>query len=207
MTEPFTPEETDRCDHICLKDDGHVARGEPHFYGYEVPSPRNLFARLAEAEARLARAEAVIKAAEFVRHESSCASVTWAHLVLEGHRHDEKPPCNCWRHDLDDALVAYHSETENKMSKFRKRPVEVEAVQFVPGPRLSNGRLRGDNDHEINLFVPGDLVLWSTDGCPCIVTLGGLMRTEPGDWIIRGIKGEFYPCKPDIFEATYEAVE
>lgn len=39
-----------------------------------------------------------------------------------------------------------------------------------------------------------------------IVTLEGVMRAERKDWIIRGVKGEFYPCKPDIFEATYEAV-
>ena len=40
-----------------------------------------------------------------------------------------------------------------------------------------------------------------------IPTLEGTMRCGPGDWIIRGVKGEIYPCKPDIFEATYEAVE
>lgn len=38
-----------------------------------------------------------------------------------------------------------------------------------------------------------------------IDTLEGTMRAHPGDWIIKGVKGEFYPCKPDIFEATYEA--
>ena len=40
-----------------------------------------------------------------------------------------------------------------------------------------------------------------------IRTLEGEMRAEQGDWIIRGVQGEFYPCKPDIFDATYEAVE
>ena len=40
-----------------------------------------------------------------------------------------------------------------------------------------------------------------------IVTLEGTMRADPGDWIITGIKGEKYPCKPDIFSATYEVVE
>ena len=40
-----------------------------------------------------------------------------------------------------------------------------------------------------------------------IATLEGTMRAEPGDWIITGVKGERYPCKPDIFEATYEAAE
>jgi hypothetical protein len=40
-----------------------------------------------------------------------------------------------------------------------------------------------------------------------IETLEGVMRAEVGDWIIRGVKGEFYPCKPDIFAATYEPVD
>ena len=40
-----------------------------------------------------------------------------------------------------------------------------------------------------------------------IHTLEGVMHADPGDWIIRGVQGEFYPCKPDIFEQTYEAVE
>ena len=40
-----------------------------------------------------------------------------------------------------------------------------------------------------------------------ISTLEGTMRVSPGDWIIKGVKGEFYPCKPDIFEATYDPVE
>jgi hypothetical protein len=44
------------------------------------------------------------------------------------------------------------------------------------------------------------------DGAVEIATLEGVMRADPGDWIIRGVKGEFYPCKPDIFDATYEAV-
>ncbi|MBK6858030.1 MAG: hypothetical protein IPG97_16160 [Microthrixaceae bacterium] len=42
---------------------------------------------------------------------------------------------------------------------------------------------------------------------PLIPTLEGTMRADVGDWIIRGVQGEFYPCKPDIFEVTYEVVE
>jgi hypothetical protein len=47
----------------------------------------------------------------------------------------------------------------------------------------------------------------SDDGSLNIVTLEGVMRADPGDWIIRGVKGELYPCKPDIFAATYEPVD
>ena len=48
----------------------------------------------------------VAEAAEFVRHASDCAQVSWAHLVLEGHRGDELPECTCWRHDVEKALLA-----------------------------------------------------------------------------------------------------
>ena len=56
------------------------------------------------------------------------------------------------------------------MSKFRKKPVVIEAMQLVG-------------------------------------TLEGVMQAKPGDWIIRGVQGEFYPCKPDIFAATYEPAD
>ncbi len=83
------------------------------------------------------------------------------------------------------------------MAKFRKKPVEIEAVQFT-----------GHNDDEIASFV-GENGSDPREFGPSwyIYTLEGVMRAEVGDWIIRGVKGEFYPCKPDIFEATYEDVE
>lgn len=84
------------------------------------------------------------------------------------------------------------------MPKFRKRPVVIEARQFD-----------GTNCIELLYWmkVPGadNPELHSTDH-PVIHTLEGDMTTEVGDWIICGVKGEFYPCKPDIFEATYQAV-
>jgi hypothetical protein len=76
---------------------------------------------------------------------------------------------------------------------FRKKPVEVQAVQLTP---LSLG--------EVEAFVGGDLEVRS--GEVVIATLEGAMHASPGDWIIRGVQGEFYPCKPDIFAATYEPV-
>ena len=84
------------------------------------------------------------------------------------------------------------------MAKYRKRPVVVEAVQF----------------NSQSLSWPDDVVPWSTgDMQPrdmswgFINTLEGRMHVQHGDWIITGIKGERYPCKPDIFEATYELVQ
>ena len=51
-----------------------------------------------------------------------------------------------------------------------------------------------------------DAVTETINGAVYIETLEGVMRADPGDWIIQGVKGEVYPCKPDIFTATYEAV-
>lgn len=86
-----------------------------------------------------------------------------------------------------------------KVKRFRKRPLEVEAVQF-DGQQVRNVLEAFDN--KIN-YVASDGVdrLFLS-----IRTLEGLMEVSPGDWIIKGIKGEFYPCKPDVFEATYEEV-
>ncbi len=82
------------------------------------------------------------------------------------------------------------------MAKFRKRPVVIEAVQWQPQTK--------EGIAEMLRFVPmpylaGDELR--------IKTLEGTMCAAPGDWVIRGVKGEFYPCKPDIFEETYEAVD
>jgi hypothetical protein len=82
--------------------------------------------------------------------------------------------------------------------KFRKKPVVIEAVQWT-----------GDNAKEIRDFLQlTDVARWY-DGTLVfrIETLEGQMTASKGDWIIKGVKGEFYPCKPDIFEATYEPAE
>ena len=91
------------------------------------------------------------------------------------------------------------------MPKFRKKPVVIDAEQFVEG-----------SEH-LPFHNNGDPVLY---GCECgpngactfcdkfyIETLEWRMVVNYSDWVIRGIKGEFYPCKPDIFAATYESEE
>ena len=76
--------------------------------------------------------------------------------------------------------------------KFRKKPVVIEAIQWT-----------GDNVEEIGEFLAG--VHWATAGRNAIIpTREGDMAASPNDWIIKGVAGEFYPCKPDIFAATYE---
>lgn len=80
--------------------------------------------------------------------------------------------------------------------KFRKKPVIIDAVLWT-----------GENEPEIAEFMGANpVVTMPSFGCE-IATLEGTMTANKGDWIIRGVKGEFYPCKPAIFEATYEAVE
>ena len=80
--------------------------------------------------------------------------------------------------------------------KFRKKPVEIEAVQW-----------KGNNWTEVYFFCKDPKIMGWSDNTLSIETLEGKMTASLGDWIIRGIKGEFYPCKPDIFEETYEEVK
>lgn len=80
--------------------------------------------------------------------------------------------------------------------KYRKKPVTVEAVQWT-----------GENWKElIELENFSDVGLFGNNGDLAVKTLEGWLYASPGDYIIRGIRGEFYPCKPDIFEETYEPV-
>lgn len=86
------------------------------------------------------------------------------------------------------------------MAKYRKKPVVIEAFQLHP------------NDDQTRQLPPPWLiqalvdkgVVMEADGSANIITLEGTMTGDVGDWIIRGVKGELYPCKPDIFAATYE---
>ena len=85
------------------------------------------------------------------------------------------------------------------MQKFVKKPVVVEAIQY-----------NGINITEVESFVGAKLpTVWSSDGqyCLTIPTLEGDMKALPGDWIIKGVNGEYYPCKPDVFKKTYNVVE
>ena len=88
--------------------------------------------------------------------------------------------------------------------KFRKKPVEIEATQWFK---------HGDHP-KVYPAVSGKVETWYAEqvGVPSselgmIDTLEGPHYVTPGDWIITGVKGEHYACKPDIFEMTYEPVE
>jgi hypothetical protein len=81
--------------------------------------------------------------------------------------------------------------------KFRKKPVVIDAVRYT-----------GNNMMDVLKFTGSEEISEDFTGTAIeIKTLEGVMTAQKGDWIIKGVKGEFYPCKPDIFEATYEKVE
>lgn len=85
--------------------------------------------------------------------------------------------------------------------KYRNKPVVIEAIQWNGANHLlpQTEFMKGSNAYlDRSKSVLGEIV---------IPTLEGEMRASVGDYIIKGVKGEFYPCKPDIFEQTYEEVK
>lgn len=106
-------------------------------------------------------------------------------------------------------------------TKYRKRPVIIEAMQLPYHPTASEGMAvyQWVESNTDGSFEPMDVIegkkpypesgvsIDPRDGRFIISTLEGLHWVDLGDYVIRGIKGEFYPCKPDIFEASYEKVK
>lgn len=94
------------------------------------------------------------------------------------------------------------------MAAYRKKPVVIEAIRNSGEwarivawlDELAGGRASIP-------FGTHPVITRNEDGTLSIETLEGVMRCDVGDWVICGVKGELYPCKPDIFDATYEAVE
>lgn len=91
------------------------------------------------------------------------------------------------------------------VKKFRKKPVVIEAIQWDRSPRtlhiMNQSGFDQTNYGEKLTDVP--MIINDLN----IQTLEGNLQVLDGDWIIKGINGEIYPCKPDIFEKTYELVE
>lgn len=83
------------------------------------------------------------------------------------------------------------------MQKFRKKPVVIDALQLSVNHSPTS---------ITSLSPQGDITGPDIKGRYEIRTMEGLMTAAPGDWIIKGIRGEFYPCKDEIFKATYEPV-
>lgn len=92
--------------------------------------------------------------------------------------------------------------------RVRKKPVEVEAVRFAGTAESMIFDDAPDWLVEAVLKNPSELgAVYKSGNGAAIHTLEGEHFASPGDWIIRGVKGELYPCKPDIFEQTYERIE
>jgi len=91
------------------------------------------------------------------------------------------------------------------MSKYRKKPVVIDAFQWTGGPDQTE-----DPQWCVDAIIKGDVELhlpgFSEEGEPYLIikTLEGDHKANVGDYIIKGVKGEIYPCKPDIFEMTYD---
>jgi hypothetical protein len=81
------------------------------------------------------------------------------------------------------------------MAQYRKKPVVIDAFQFGPGCRLPSWYVEAIENFTVD----------HGDGLSATIhTLEGAMQVSNGDWVIKGVKGELYPCKPDIFAATYD---
>lgn len=100
------------------------------------------------------------------------------------------------------------------MPKFTKKPVIIEARQLVGNNadlhsvyKWVEANTQGSFDPLDEIIPASGVSIDPATGFLLIATLEGIMQAKPGDWIIQGVKGEFYPCKPDIFDMTYSPVE
>ena len=101
------------------------------------------------------------------------------------------------------------SPREYQVPKFRKKPVVINAFQWTGENPFHLGVwiAEGNKDPDRTRIPPNSIVGPEDARCVQIHTLEGVMLASPGDWIIQGVKGELYPCKPDIFAATYEPAD
>lgn len=112
--------------------------------------------------------------------------------------------------------VALPTDSQAVCSRFRKKPIEVDAWQYTGADNLDDApewvrsyrcaMWDADRGVKIKHSVRIDHSFWDCSSFLRIPTLEGVVAAIKGDWVIRGVQGELYPCKPDIFEATYERV-
>ena len=129
----------------------------------------------------------------------------------DAHPHADRGLCNRLGYWCDEAhLQAWVSTIQHKIAKskepkvqqYRKKRIQVEAMQLTRENAVDIGRwIYGHDFDRCNVIYKNTFA-----EAVMIYTPEGDMRADLGDWIVRGIKGEFYPVKPDVFEATYEAV-
>ena len=93
------------------------------------------------------------------------------------------------------------------MARYRKKPVVIDAAPAADVLRAAEHQWNDLPPWVAEAYEKGDVLFLNHPRRVEIITLEGTMTALWDDWIIRGVQGELYPCKPDIFEATYEAVE
>ena len=100
------------------------------------------------------------------------------------------------KHDknLRKLLWERKGKSEGTVMKYKTKPCEIEAIKWT-----------GENTDEISKFTNGNSLI--TEEQLYIPTLVGIMNATIGDYIIRGLKGEYYPCKPDVFHKKYELID
>jgi hypothetical protein len=113
------------------------------------------------------------------------------------------------------ASVDRYDERNKMAQQFRKKPIVIDAMQLAGNTAECMAVYQWIESHIGSVAPPCDdltsdpnpgVTIDPADGSLVIRTLEGDMKADLGDWIIKGVQGEFYPCKPDIFDATYEAV-
>lgn len=159
------------------------------------------------------RCESLASAIDVAKREVAEALIRAGCSICEGGFLPQRHSSGRWFHDDYGPKFDCHAQSQHELlhqlrgarsMKYRKKPVVIEAEQFTL-----------ENIRELATWCGGKAQ--SEEGRPpegdsvhvhiLIPTLEGDMFATLGDWIIKGVAGEFYPCKPDIFEATYEPVE
>lgn len=140
--------------------------------------------------------------------------INMSHAHMEAHHEALEIAQRYWTTDGERKRLAM-----SEPRKYRKRPVEIEAMQFAGSASDAHAVYSWVERNTAGIFEPLDVIegrrsapasgvsIDPRDGRMIIATLEGLHWADPGDWIIRGVQGEFYPCKPDIFAQTYEDVD
>ena len=100
-----------------------------------------------------------------------------------------------------DGCSPFHAASCSRPGRFRKKPVEIEAMLLTEDSIYDVIRWAHEGMHPMM-----DSIIIAAHRGADIRTLEGTLHATWGDWIIKGVKGEFYPCKPDIFDATYDPV-
>jgi hypothetical protein len=152
---------------------------------------RDLILTFPNGKKRLKIAESCTHFISGLCGESLDAGRTWTCLFLRDEKKGTIIECDRYVKIGEETWVKVKEEVS---MKFRKKPVVIEAIQW-----------NGNNINEINDFTKHNSKLVENRRLR-IKTLEGCIYASELDWVIKGVKGEFYPCKPDIFEQTYEKV-